>query len=120
MKHPILSLSLLTTSILASSHVNADALIGPNLTNALNSNQDAYNVIVTGNDLTTLNTEIQTLSVPYVSLQTLPMVGTTLNKAQIEALAQNPSIKASIKTFLLNTATIHLARLLVVTLFKIS
>jgi len=94
MKHPILSLSLLTTSILASSHVNADALIGPNLTNALNTNQDAYNVIVTGNDLTTLNTEIQTLSVPYVSLQTLPMVGATLSKAQIEALAQNPSIKS--------------------------
>lgn len=94
MKHPTLSLSLLTTSILASNAVNADALIGPNLATALSNQAGPYEVIITGTESETLNSSIQALAIPYLSLKTLPMVAASLTKTQIEALEKKPNVKS--------------------------
>lgn len=94
MKSTLFKSSLLTVALAASGLAHSDALIGPNLTEALTSGESTYKVIVTGKDKAGVSALMQELQVPYLALQTMPMVGATLTKSQIEALAENPNVKS--------------------------
>jgi serine protease AprX len=74
--------------------VNADAIIGPKLQTMLPSLVDSTRVIVSTHQHSDIQQVMSTLSVPYLSLKTLPMAGASLTKAQIEALAQDDRVKS--------------------------
>lgn len=94
MKLTLFKMSLLTMALGASGFVYSDALVGPNLSKALTNGESSYKVIVTGNNKAGVSALMQEMHVPYLALQTLPMVGATLTKAQIEALIANPDVKS--------------------------
>lgn len=94
MKNPTLSLSLIASGLLCSGLASADALIGPELSKSLDTQAGPFNVIVSMNDKQDVNSVLQSLNVPYLALQSMPMAGTTLTKSQIEALANNPSVES--------------------------
>jgi serine protease AprX len=74
--------------------VNADAIIGPKLQTMLPGLVDSTRVIVSTHQHSDIQQVMSTLSVPYLSLKTLPMAGASLTKAQIEALAQDDRVKS--------------------------
>lgn len=92
MKRTLLSLSLIASGLACTSMANADALIGPKLSESLASQTGVFNVIVSTNEQQQIDSILQSLNVPYRALQTLPMAGATLTKGQIEALATNPAV----------------------------
>ncbi len=70
----------------------ADARIGPELTQMLPSLTGETRVIVTTAKRSDLDQVMQSLSVPYLAMQSLPMAGANLTKAQIESLSADARV----------------------------
>lgn len=92
MKRTLVTLSVLAAGLISTKMVYAGALVGPNLVEQLDSSLGPYKVIVSFDNQQEINSILQTLNVPYKSLQSLPMAGVSLTKFQLETLRNNPSV----------------------------
>ncbi|GAA0859026.1 S8 family serine peptidase [Aliiglaciecola litoralis] len=92
MKSPFATLSVIAASMLSVNAAHADALIGPKLSEQLQSQVGPFNVIVSFDNQQSIDSVLQNLNVPYRALQTLPMAGVTLSKLQLQTLQANPSV----------------------------
>ncbi len=84
--------NLILAGLICAGHVHADAIIGDTLSQQLSESQPGYNVIVSFDEHASINQVLRPLAVPYLGLQTLPMAGATLTKAQINLLKDNPAV----------------------------
>lgn len=72
----------------------ADAIIGPTLEEMLPNLLDSKKVIVTTHDRADLDSVMLQVAAPYISMQELPMAGSSLNKLQIMSLAGDDRVKS--------------------------
>ncbi|XOV79437.1 MAG: S8 family serine peptidase [Aestuariibacter sp.] len=94
MKRPILTLSLIASSLLGAATANAEALVGPKLTQDLLNQAGPFDVIVSFDQKSSIDNTLQDLGIPYLALQTLPMAGAKVSKLQLEELLNNPAISS--------------------------
>jgi subtilisin family serine protease len=92
MKNPLATLSVLAASMMSISAANADALVGPQLAEQLQTQAGPFNVIVSFDNQQSVDSVLQGLNIPYRALQTMPMAGATLTKLQLENLQANPFV----------------------------
>ena len=90
------TLTAIAFGVLAATAFQAksDALIGPMLESQLPSLIGDTNVVVSTHEHSDLDSVLGSLSVPYLSMQTLPMAGARVTKTQIQDLAQDPRVKS--------------------------
>lgn len=84
-----ISIAALTTL-----NANADAILGSKLQSMLPEMEQPAKVIVTTHDFSQVKNVLGELSVPYLSMTTLPMAGATLSKEQIVLLSQDDRVKS--------------------------
>ncbi|MCC2605237.1 S8 family peptidase [Planctobacterium marinum] len=94
MKPTILSLAVLASGLIPTANANADALLGPKLTQDLQSLTGPFDVIVSFEQQQNIDSTLQQLGVPYLALQTLPMANARVSKLQLQDLLNNPQVSS--------------------------
>lgn len=94
MKRTLLSLSILASGLISVGSANADALLGPKLSQDLQSLTGPYDVIVSFEKHNQIDGVLQNLGIPYIAMQTMPMAGATVSKLQLQALLASPAVSS--------------------------
>ncbi|PWK52926.1 S8 family serine peptidase [Pleionea mediterranea] len=93
MRSPI-TYTALAAALTLSGYAAADAHIGPKLQQKLQQESGPFNVVVSFNDKSSVDTVMQGLNVPFLSMQALPMAGVNVTKQQLDILAANPEVSS--------------------------
>lgn len=94
MKKTLLTLGIMASGLLGATSAQADALLGPKLTQDIQNLVGPYNVIVSFDQQSDIDRILPNLGIPYVGLQTMPMAGATVTKLQLQALIENPAVSS--------------------------
>lgn len=94
MKRTLLSLAILATGLTGAVNAQADALLGPKLTQDLQNLAGPFDVIVSFEQQADIDNTLQSLGVPYLALQTMPMANAKVSKLQLQDLLNNPLVSS--------------------------
>ncbi|MCW8107169.1 S8 family serine peptidase [Alteromonas ponticola] len=92
MKRTHKTFSAIAVSLVLSGQAAAAAMIGPKLNEQLKSNTGPFKVIVSFDEHQKMAPVLEGLNIPYLALQTMPMVGAALTKEQLNSLAAHPNV----------------------------